>query len=151
LHVVVFSGRVRHDEFFIRAGGGVVMARVVGVHGIAQEQLGRNQLLDAWRRALDDGVLIAGGDGAVAPSFDLAFYGDLFLSAEDEGAPVLKGPIGESRADAAVGLSAGELEFLTAAADELDVGGEDTPIKGLSAVPDLLQPMACRLAPIPIT
>jgi hypothetical protein len=130
------------------------MARVVGVHGIAQEQLGRNQLLDAWRPALDDGVLIAGGDGAVAPSLDLAFYGDLFLSAEDEGAPVFKGSIGEkgsigdSWADAAAGLSADELEFLTAAADEIEVGGEDTPMKGLSAVPavpDLLQPMARRL------
>jgi hypothetical protein len=142
---------VRHDEIFIQARGGVVMARVVGVHGIAQEQLGRNQLLDAWRPALADGVLIAGGDGAVAPSLDLAFYGDLFLSAEDEGAAVFKGSIGdkgsigESWADAAAGLSGRELEFLTAAADEIEVGGEDTPMKGLSAVPALLQPMARRL------
>jgi hypothetical protein len=57
--------------------GGSRDGRVAGVCGIAQEQLGRNQLLDiAWEAR----VLIARGEVAAAPSF----YGDSFPSTEDE-------------------------------------------------------------------
>ena len=53
------------------------MTTVLGVHGAFHEMWGPTQILNRWRPALADGVLIAGGrlpDDAVG----VAFYGDLF-------------------------------------------------------------------------
>ncbi|MEU1348395.1 hypothetical protein [Streptomyces sp. NPDC005776] len=67
------------------------MALIVGVHGIAQEQLGRRQLLGTWENALLDGVEAAlRGGSARTLSFDLAYYGRLFLDAMDEGGQTTK-------------------------------------------------------------
>jgi hypothetical protein len=51
---------------------------IIGVHGIAKQQLGRRQLLRDWEPALRDGLELAGArrDGPV--NFDLAFYGNVF-------------------------------------------------------------------------
>jgi hypothetical protein len=45
------------------------MSEIVGLHGMAQQQRGRSQLLAVWEPALRDGVEIAGGKDAVMPSF----------------------------------------------------------------------------------
>lgn len=56
------------------------MTDVVGVHGIGQQQGGRNQILGAWQPALADGLERASGRGGPGPDLDLAYYGDLFLA-----------------------------------------------------------------------
>lgn len=65
------------------------MAAIVGVHGIAQQQLGRHQLREPWRRSLADGLERASGARVAPPPLDIAYYGDLFLPARDDtkGAP----------------------------------------------------------------
>jgi hypothetical protein len=60
------------------------VARVVGVHGIAQQHKGEDVLLDEWLPALHDGLRRAGPIGATAldslrdGDVCCAFYGDLF-------------------------------------------------------------------------
>ena len=61
------------------------MSVIIGVHGIAQQQLGRKQLMRDWGPALEDGIEIAVRAEPVDVSFDLAFYGDLFLGAGHSG------------------------------------------------------------------
>jgi hypothetical protein len=53
------------------------MAKVVGVHGIAQEYRGPHVLASQWLPALQDGVKFAGGSLA-ADDFAMAYYGDMF-------------------------------------------------------------------------
>lgn len=55
------------------------MSVVVGVHGVAQQQFGRKQLLRDWRLALADGLELAFGRPVAYPPFDIAFYGNVFL------------------------------------------------------------------------
>ena len=52
---------------------------IVGVHGIAKQQLGRHQLREPWRRALADGLERAAGRPLGLPPLDIAYYGDLCL------------------------------------------------------------------------
>lgn len=52
------------------------MARVLAVHGIAQQFKGPEMLSKDWGPALRDGVKLAGYDGTF--DFDMAFYGNLF-------------------------------------------------------------------------
>ncbi len=59
------------------------VADVLGVHGIGQQQSGRNQMLPDWQAALRDGIERARGRGGSAPTMDLAYYGDLFLAGGD--------------------------------------------------------------------
>lgn len=59
------------------------MTIVVGVHGIAQQQFGRKQLLRDWGPALTDGLSLAYEAPVIDPPFDLAFYGDVFLKRYD--------------------------------------------------------------------
>lgn len=54
------------------------MARIVCVHGIAQQLRGEQTLLQAWWPAIADGVRRAGGDTVPASDTAMAFYGDLF-------------------------------------------------------------------------
>jgi hypothetical protein len=55
------------------------VSRLVGVHGIAQQQVGRHQLQAPWVRALADGLERSAGRRVGVPALDVAFYGDLFL------------------------------------------------------------------------
>ncbi|MFD8285684.1 hypothetical protein ACFV47_41900 [Streptomyces solisilvae] len=54
------------------------MARVVGVHGIAQQMKGEQVLLSAWRPALADGLTRAAHAPVADAEVAMAFYGDLF-------------------------------------------------------------------------
>jgi hypothetical protein len=56
------------------------MAKVVGVHGIAQEYEGPQSLASEWLPRLQDGVTLAGGSLA-ADDFVMAYYGDMFRPA----------------------------------------------------------------------
>jgi hypothetical protein len=107
------------------------------VHGTAQEQLGRNALLRAWEPALRDGLEIAFGSEFPRPRFRLAFYGDLFLSAADEGTPVNAAPTRPGLAETLV--AAEEVDFLESAADEVTEGQ-----------PDLGEPMGFTPVPTPL-
>lgn len=59
------------------------MTKWVGVHGIGQHYLGRNQLLDRWIPALTDGLEWATRKRPQV-DLDLAFYGHLFRQAGAE-------------------------------------------------------------------
>lgn len=54
------------------------MARIVGVHGIAQQVRGPEVLRAAWVPALRDGVALSGLEPPDAADLEIAFYGDLF-------------------------------------------------------------------------
>jgi len=64
------------------------VATIIGVHGIGQQQYGPHQLVNRWEPALHDGIQFAGGSTAKMPQFDIAFYGDLFLTPGASGEPV---------------------------------------------------------------
>ncbi|WP_433041863.1 hypothetical protein [Dactylosporangium sp. CS-033363] len=57
-------------------------AALLGVHGIGQHHLGRHQLLATWRPALSDGLERAAQRRLSISQFDMAFYGDVYLTAE---------------------------------------------------------------------
>jgi hypothetical protein len=57
------------------------MARIVGVHGIAQQVRGPEVLQATWAPALRDGVALSGGQPPDATDLAIAFYGDLFRAA----------------------------------------------------------------------
>lgn len=62
------------------------MARVVVIHGVGQQYLGRWSLRDAVSSALADGVELAAGEGLLVPDqVDVAFYGDLFRPHDSRG------------------------------------------------------------------
>ncbi len=54
------------------------MARIVGVHGIAQQVRGPAVLRAEWAPALRDGVALSGLEPPHAADLEIAFYGDLF-------------------------------------------------------------------------
>jgi hypothetical protein len=54
------------------------MARIVAVHGIANQYSGGHQLQRDWLPALQDGLCRAGATGIEAADLTCAFYGDLF-------------------------------------------------------------------------
>jgi hypothetical protein len=54
------------------------MARIVGVHGIAQQTRGPEVLRDRWGSALRDGVFLSGAQPPDEADLVVAFYGDLF-------------------------------------------------------------------------
>lgn len=122
------------------------MGQVLGVHGIAQEQRGRNQLLEEWGLGLADGVEAAAGLSAAVPSFDLCFYGDLFLppSAQGERQPAGKAAIG--RDPLTRPLSEDDVQFLGDVVAEVEAAYPDLgPAMGAPRVPEVLQPLAQRL------
>ena len=119
------------------------MAVVVGVHGIGQRQLGRAQLVGVWEPSLLDGVEAA----AKRPlpdlpfSFDLAYYGRLFLDATPR-----KGEGRKSGED--TGLLAGltpeeEAELAQAASetagDEALTAAEQEAAKSYTRIPAVLR------------
>ena len=120
------------------------MAQVVGVHGIAQEQLGRRQMLDSWRDALADGIEVALDTRTPpVPSFDIAYYGDLFLSEAAGGAPATKSALIAGSNN----VTDDEVEFLEAGFAEV-AGDEEAPPpdKGFAEVPAPLRPLLRGLA-----
>lgn len=54
------------------------MTRIIAVHGIGQQRLGRNTLRALWLPALQDGLERAGQKPILQGNFTCAFYGDLF-------------------------------------------------------------------------
>ncbi|MFD8542638.1 hypothetical protein [Streptomyces sp. NPDC059649] len=106
-----------------------VSTSIVGVHGIAQQQLGPHQLKGQWSPALRDGLYFAHGSEVGEPPLDIAFYGDLFLrnmnvepatkGAAEGAAGLLSDLEDEELADlsAAVADVAGEEEFAAAEAE----------------------------------
>ena len=54
------------------------MTNVAAVHGIGQQQSGRNQLLETWLPALRDGIERAAGRTGPAVALDLGYYADLY-------------------------------------------------------------------------
>jgi hypothetical protein len=124
------------------------VSRLVGVHGIAQQQLGRHQLQAPWARALADGMERSAGRPISVPALDVAFYGDLFLSA-----PVGGGAKGfDSDGGAAWDdVTDAEINDLIAAAgevlseDDLSAAARDAPRKGFGRVPLSLQAMVAGL------
>jgi pimeloyl-ACP methyl ester carboxylesterase len=54
------------------------MARIVGIHGIAQQVRGPEVLRAAWAPALRDGVSLSGAEFPDEANLEMVFYGDLF-------------------------------------------------------------------------
>jgi hypothetical protein len=54
------------------------MARIVGIHGIAQQVRGPEVLRATWAPALRDGVTLSGAEPPDGDDLEIAFYGDLF-------------------------------------------------------------------------
>jgi hypothetical protein len=86
------------------------MGSVLGIHGIAQQQLGRLQLERTWLPAMCDGIERATGEiGLLSSEFRIAFYGDLFLP-----------PAGADKSRIIENLSRHEEAFLDEAVSELE-------------------------------
>jgi hypothetical protein len=116
------------------------MTALVGVHGIAKQQLGRHQLRNPWARALADGMERATGHRVPVPPCDVAFYGDLFLPPTKDGA---KGGDRDSVPGLA-DLAAAEVADLVSAASEVLAEDElaaaaTVAAKGYTRVPLALQ------------
>jgi hypothetical protein len=93
------------------------MARVVGIHGIAQEYRGPNTLKADWISDLQDGMAISGANQLDQDDLDIVFYGDLFRppGSKATGIPPY------TAADVADGFEKDLLEaFRLAAVDDLD-------------------------------
>ncbi|MFC7482999.1 hypothetical protein ACFQX7_27560 [Luedemannella flava] len=105
------------------------MTVVVGVHGIWQQQRGRQQLLAEWGTALGDGLERA-GRRAASVALDIAFYGHLFL-------PDLQGKSAVDDIDLLGEVMPEELADLTDAVLEIDPGADldDEYTKGAPAIP----------------
>ncbi|WP_351233877.1 alpha/beta hydrolase [Streptomyces sp. NPDC002133] len=118
------------------------MALIVGVHGIAQQQLGRHQLAGAWGPSLADGVEAAlSGERVAEVPFDLAYYGRLFLEATGSSTTGSKAGTSE---DELAGISLDEVDELVAAAKEAAGAealqtGQEQAAKGYTRVPHGLQ------------
>jgi pimeloyl-ACP methyl ester carboxylesterase len=65
------------------------MARIVGIHGIAQQVRGPEVLRAVWAPALRDGVALSGAERPAEADLEIAFYGDLFRA---QGGKAVGGP-----------------------------------------------------------
>lgn len=116
------------------------MVDVIGVHGISQQQLGPNQLLDSWQPAAIDGLLRALPGHPDRPTLKIAFYGDVFLEqAESKGAPV-ETDIGDADADVLAFLQ--EIQEDYAADEPPDL---EAATKGLGSLPGPLTKLGAAL------
>jgi pimeloyl-ACP methyl ester carboxylesterase len=68
----------------------VQMARIVGIHGIAQQVRGPEVLRATWVPALRDGVALSGAEPPDEADLDIAFYGHLF---RPRGGKAVDGPL----------------------------------------------------------
>ncbi len=122
------------------------MGQVLGVHGIFQEQKGRSQLLSEWGPGLADGVEAAGGRSATTPSYDLCFYGDLFLPAGAQGVRQPAGKAATGRDPLSMPLSDEDMRFLGDVVAEVEAAYPELgPAMGAPRVPEAMQPLARRL------
>jgi hypothetical protein len=103
------------------------MARIVGIHGIAQQVRGPEVLRAAWAPALRDGVLLSGAQPPEAADLEIAFYGDLFRR---EGGKAVGGPP-YTATDVEEGFEQELLEawWAEAAANDKAIPGPDNPTK----------------------
>ncbi len=115
------------------------MAALVGVHGIAQHQRGRHELMAAWAPALADGLERALSRRVALPELDVAFYGDVFLSGHD--GPATKSAAVESMFDGMDHHGVAELsEALTEAVSVEDIAAAEQDVgKGYTRVPRPVQ------------
>jgi tRNA A37 threonylcarbamoyladenosine modification protein TsaB len=101
-------------------GKGLVGGHVsqwVGVHGIGQQYESRCEILQDWKPALIGGLEAANDRRPVnPPTFDLAFYGDLFRPDPGDGG---KGAIEDDPMAQLAGLDADELAELTETVEEI--------------------------------
>jgi hypothetical protein len=122
----------------------VVVAEVVGVHGILKQQLGRHQLRGSWGPALADGLERAAGVPVEVPDLEVAFYGDLFLPGPRRGAG--KGVEVDDLPPELVGLADAEVDVLEAATEEVagaEAAGDG--VKGFLSSPAIVQGLLRRL------
>lgn len=116
------------------------MTTIAAIHGIGQQQRGRQQLLTTWEPALRDGVERAVGrqqSDELDLSLDLAYYGDLFLG------PSIKGTKGLAESGT---LDADELAFFAEIQDEVAVDiSVALPDKGIKELPPSLRKLATWL------
>jgi hypothetical protein len=117
------------------------MSVVVAVHGIAQQQLGRKQLLRDWGPALADGIGLAFGQPVADPPFELAFYGNVFLPGTTTGT---KG--GEQSESDEVLADPSDAEV----AELLDVAHEAVTPEEIAAAAALPPTMAYTRTPKPV-
>jgi hypothetical protein len=116
---------------------GLLMARIVAVHGIGQQLKGPHTLVETWLPAMRDGLQLAGAVVPAAEDLACAFYGDLFRR------PGTKG-VGEPWYRAADVEQGFERELLAAwwreaAATEAQVPGPDAKTKTTLRTPDSVQ------------
>ena len=116
---------------------------LVGVHGIAQQQRGRHQLIAAWAPALADGIEASVRRRVTVPELDIAFYGDLFRSPRMDRAKAPHDDADNARLLADMGVD--ELQAIgDMASDLLDAdmaasADDEVPVKGIGRVPLPLQ------------
>ena len=103
------------------------MARIVGIHGIAQQVRGPEVLRATWAPALRDGVALSGAEPPDEADLEIAFYGDLF---RPRGGKAVAGPQYVA-ADVEEGFERELLEawWAEAAASEDAVPGPDATTK----------------------
>jgi hypothetical protein len=124
----------------------LVMALLMGVHGIGKQYLGRLQLLDLWAPALMDGLeRAAPGRRAEWPDLDIAFYGDIFLRPATPGTK--GGDAGADPEGGLVDLSDDEIADLEDAVaemvpDEARIAAEQAPDKSRTRIPGPVVVMA---------
>jgi hypothetical protein len=103
------------------------------VHGIGQQHLGRNQILDDWLPALTDGLERLAGRRP-RPDLDVAYYGNFFhADPEDD----LKGTNDVAPEDRLAGIDDAELAELTETIEEI-VTPEDLAAAGTAVDKALL-------------
>jgi hypothetical protein len=124
------------------------MVDVLGLHGIAQQQRGRLQMLPEWKKPLGDGVERARGLMWPKPSLDLAYYGDVFLAdTENKGKPQDSKALDDDIA--AFLVDDDVVAFLEKVQDEVVDPSEpldvEDPAKGLKGLPKPLTRLAARL------
>ena len=113
------------------------MAKIVGVHGIMNQQRGRHQLIRTWGPALADGIERAASRPVVIPEMDIAFYGDLFLPVDAMNGP--KGTLAEG-----LNLTDDDADALAPIVEEISGQEglndmEDENVKGRTRVPLAVQ------------
>jgi hypothetical protein len=118
------------------------MSKLVGVHGIAQQQVGRHQLQAPWARALADGMERSAGHRVAVPTLDIAFYGDLFLPLSAGGE--VKGSAGDADVEWADTTGAEISDVIAAAGEvlsdeEVAAAAQASPDKGFERVPLVVQ------------
>lgn len=122
------------------------MVDVLGLHGIAQQQRGRLQLLPDWQAGLGDGVERAKGLAWPKPALDLAYYGDVFLAETDsKGKPQDPENVDDDIAAFLEAVQKDVEEVRTDVVDPAQPLDVEDPAKGLKKLPMPLTRLAAGL------